>query len=302
LPRFAETVQFVRTREFWDPEVEEMAKSNLWNTAEWPRFYNVGSDRGYHYLGSARIYYRMGVAFAEAMLRMHGGPDNATSRPSRASDAGDDARFDPVVREIEGWRVHIDPGLLEGAHRNIGTRALTMLANHLQRIAILVPDERLARMRTLQIWIERDHPTLRSMQYHPSVGWLRSHGHDPRLAKKVHIPRAASLLERHQMVKHPAVVLHELAHAYHDQYLGFDDARIIEAYTSAKDGGTYDRVLLYNGKTVRHYGMTDHKEYFAEGTEAYIYRNDFYPFCRAELAEHDPALHELLVEIWGPLQ
>ena len=53
---------------------------------------------------------------------------------------------------------------------------------------------------------------------------------------------------------------------------------------------------------VRHYALTNHKEYFAEGTEAYFYRNDFYPFVRAELKEHDPELHELLVEIWGSLQ
>lgn len=43
-------------------------------------------------------------------------------------------------------------------------------------------------------------------------------------------------------------------------------------------------------------------EYFAEGTEAYFYRNDFYPFVRAELKEHDPVLHDLLEEIWGPLK
>lgn len=30
--------------------------------------YNVGSERGYHYLGSARIMYRMGKAFAEGMI------------------------------------------------------------------------------------------------------------------------------------------------------------------------------------------------------------------------------------------
>jgi dipeptidyl-peptidase-4 len=58
--------------------------------------------------------------------------------------------------------------------------------------------------------------------------------------------------------------------------------------------------LLYTGKKVRHYALTDHKEYFAEGTEAYFYRNDFYPFVRAELKEHDPALHALLRAIWGP--
>jgi dipeptidyl-peptidase-4 len=177
-----------------------------------------------------------------------------------------------------------------------------MLANHLQRIAILLPDEQLAKMQKLQIWIEHHHPTLGAMQYHPNPGWLKSHGHDLRLAKKVHIPLAKSLLSRHQMLKHPAVVLHELAHAYHDQYLGFDNPRIIEVYKKAKEAGTYEKVLLFNGKKVRHYALSNHKEYFAEGTEAYFYRNDFYPFVRAELKEHDPDLHELLIEIWGPLQ
>jgi dipeptidyl-peptidase-4 len=118
------------------------------------------------------------------------------------------------------------------------------------------------------------------------------------LAKKVHITRAATLLSRSQMLKHPAVVLHELAHGYHDQVLSFDDPRIIAVYEQAKQSGSYENVLLYTGKKVRHYGLTDHKEYFAEGTEAFFYRNDFYPFVRAELNEHDPALHDLLQEIW----
>lgn len=211
-------------------------------------------------------------------------------------------RFDPVIKTIEGWTVHIDPQLLKGEHSNEGAHALKMLANHLQRIAILLPDEQLAKMQKLEIWIEHHHPTLSSMQYHPSPGWLKKHGHDLRLAKKVHIPRAKHLLSRHQMLKHPAVVLHELAHAYHDQHLGFDNPRIIELYEKAKEAGIYEKVLLFNGKKVRHYALSNHKEYFAEGTEAYFYRNDFYPFVRAELKEHDPALHDLLVEIWGPLQ
>ena len=232
--------------------------------------------------------------------------DRSGAEPFReaADPAGkmDKVRFDPVVRQIEGWTVSVDPSLLEGEHSETGGQALKMLANHLQRIAILVPKEQLARMQKLEIWIEHHHPTLGAMQYHPSVGWLKSHGHDPRLAKKVHITRAESLLSRHQMIKHPAVVLHELAHAYHDQYLGFDEPRIVEAYEKAKAAGTYENVLLYTGQRVRHYAMTDQKEYFAEGTEAYFYRNDFYPFVRAELKEHDPVLHDLLSDIWGPLQ
>lgn len=224
------------------------------------------------------------------------------SEPAETAGRKDKVRFDPVVRQIEGWTVSVDPSLLEGEHSETGARALKMLANHLQRIAVLVPEEQLARMQKLEIWIEHHHPTLGAMQYHPSVGWLKSHGHDPRLAKKVHIPRAESLLSRQQMIKHPAVVLHELAHAYHDQHLGFDEPRIVQAYEKAKAAGTYENVLLYTGQRVRHYAMTDQKEYFAEGTETYFYRNDFYPFVRAELKEHDPVLHDLLSDIWGPLQ
>lgn len=211
-------------------------------------------------------------------------------------------RFDPVVKKIEGWTVNVDPQMLKGEHAAAGDDALKMLANHLQRIAVLLPEKQLQEMRKLEIWIEYHHPSLGSMQYHPGARWLKNNGHDPRLAKQVHVPRCKSLLSRGQMIKHPAVILHELAHSYHDQVLGFDDPRIIKAYKKAMAAGIYDKVLLYNGKRVRHYAATDYKEYFAEGTEAYFYRNDFYPFVAAELKEHDPELYDLMVEIWGPLR
>ncbi len=209
-------------------------------------------------------------------------------------------RLDPVVRELHGFEVFVDQALLAGAHAEEGQRALSMLANPLERIAILVPEEPLARMRRLGIWIERQHPELSNMQYHPSVGWLEHHGYDPRLAKKVHIPRARALLSRAQLLKHPAVVLHELAHAYHDQVLGFGDERIQKAFRAARAAKTYEDVLAHTGRRVRHYAMTNHKEYFAEATEAYLYRNDFFPFVRAELQQVDPGCHALLESIWGP--
>ena len=207
-------------------------------------------------------------------------------------------RFDPIVQQIEGWTVHVDPSLLDGKHQNEGKPALAMLANHLQRLKILVPAGALADLQKIEIWIEHQHPELDCMQYHPSKQWLSDHGHDPRLARKVHITRAAALLSRQQMLKHPAVILHELAHGYHDQFLGFNNPKIVAAYEKATADGKYEHVLLHTGNKAKHYGLTNHKEYFAEGTEAFFYRNDFYPFVRAELAEHDPTLHDLLREIW----
>ncbi len=227
-----------------------------------------------------------------------GGQIGRDASPRKLEEANP-TRYDPVVKNIEGWTVSVEPALLDGEYQAEGARALAMLANHLQRIKILVTSPQLERMQAVEIWIEHAHPRLGAMQYHPSKDWLVSHNHDPRLAKTVHITHAAELLSRDQMLKHPAVILHELAHAYHDQVLGFDDPRMIEAYKQAKQSGTYENVLLYTGEKVRHYALTDHKEYFAEGTEAYFYRNDFYPFVRAELNEHDPALHALLQEIWG---
>ncbi len=207
--------------------------------------------------------------------------------------------YDPVERNIEGWSVFVEPVLLEGDRAREGQLALTMLANHLQRINILIPEKPLAELHKVGIWIEWENPKLAAMQYHPSQQWLIDNGHDPRLAKKVHIPRARELYSREQMLKHPAVVLHELAHAYHDQILGFDYPRLLATFQKAKDRGIYANVLLYTGKKVRHYGLNNHKEYFAEGTEAYFYRNDFYPFVRAELNEFDPEFHELMGDIWN---
>jgi hypothetical protein len=204
-----------------------------------------------------------------------------------------------VTREVHGWTVHVDAALLEGPDAAEGARALSMLANHLERISLLVTGERLAELRELEIWIDHDHPGIRGMQYHPDLAWLQARGHDERLHEKVHVPQARELLSRAQLLKHPAVILHELAHAYHDQVLGFDDVRVLELFEGARAGGSYESVLSHRGRRVRHYALEDHKEYFAEATEAYLYRNDFYPFVAAELAEFDPPLHALMADLWG---
>mgnify|MGYP002050158810 CR=1 FL=1 len=91
-----------------------------------------------------------------------------------------------------------------------------------------------------------------------------------------------------------------LAHAYHDQVLGFDDARVLKAFRAARAAKPYEDVLAHTGRRVRHYALTNHKEYFAEATEAYLYRNDFYPFVAAELKEHDPKAFAVMKKIWGP--
>ena len=49
----------------------------------------------------------------------------------------------------------------------------------------------------------------------------------------------------------------------------------------------------------RAYAMTNPFEYFAESTEAYFSRNDFFPYNRAELLETDPGMCALLAKVWS---
>ena len=50
---------------------------------------------------------------------------------------------------------------------------------------------------------------------------------------------------------------------------------------------------------VRAYAANNPQEYFAELSEAWFGANDFYPFVRAEVLEHDPEAAELLKKLWG---
>ena len=58
--------------------------------------------------------------------------------------------YDPVERDIEGWTVAVDPKLLEEGNKEIADRAFQALANHLQRIKYIVPEERVAEMQKLR--------------------------------------------------------------------------------------------------------------------------------------------------------
>ena len=214
-------------------------------------------------------------------------------------EAPDDKPASRTERKVEGWTVRIDDRLLAGPDAPLGTRCLRFLEAKLCDIVAVVPADRLAKLRGVAIVLDLSHGGLKSMQYHPSADWLKGHGYAADLAKCVHIPRAADLPVRRNINEQPWVILHELAHAYHDQVLGFDEPRIDAAYKKYKASGRGDATLLYDGRKVKHYALTTRMEFFAEMTEAYFGVNDFYPFTRAELKQTEPEIDELLTHIWA---
>jgi len=198
--------------------------------------------------------------------------------------------------------VNVDDRLLNGPDMGLGERAMGLLAEHLKKIVAVVPADKVARLKQVHIWLDLTHGGLRSAQYHPSRGWLKGNGYDEALVKCVHIPDAKDFVSPRLQHDQPWMVMHELAHAYHDQVLGFEEPRILAVWKKFVASGKYESVKHVSGKMVRHYGLTDQKEFFAEMSESYFGRNDFYPFDREELKKAEPEIFGLLEDVWGKIQ
>lgn len=214
----------------------------------------------------------------------------------------DDEPAKPATHQsqtIEGWTVRVDQRLLDD-DAALGRRALRLLGDRLYEIQLVVPAARVEQLRKVTIQLDQTHGKLTSMQYHPSADWLRNNGYSADLARCVHLPDAARFASPRHHRQQPWAVLHELAHAYHDQVLDFEHAGIKAAWERFRNGGKYEQVLHIDGGNRQHYALTNQKEFFAEMSEAYFGLNDFYPFHRAELRRDEPELFKLLQEIWGP--
>jgi lysophospholipase L1-like esterase len=136
------------------------------------------------------------------------------------------------------------------------------------------------------------------------VNWLKANGRDPAMAKAIEFTNVRQF--ESELDRMPNLVLHELAHAYHNRVLpqGFANPDIKAAYEQARASGNYEQVERRSSHTKpgtleRAYALSDPMEYFAESSEAFFGRNDFFPFTQDELRTHDPAMFTLLARLWG---
>lgn len=208
------------------------------------------------------------------------------------------------TREISGWKVHINKSLLTDSTKPATEKALGMLKVQLDEIIKLVPAPAVAELQKVGLYFSPPYPEFgERAEFHPDAKWLKDNGRDPVMGKGVEFSNVESFEEDTRRM--PNFALHELAHAYHNRFLnkGFENPELVVAYNKAKAGGTYDKVERVDSKGNRRmdkaYAMTDPMEYFAEATEAFFVRNDFYPYTREELERHDPEMAALVKKLWG---
>lgn len=248
------------------------------------------------------------------------------SDPKRSVNVVDDARYaddrvrlsdrltaqqresgDPVFLlanhatfQIHGWSVHLHDQLWRD-HPAKTREMLGLLARQLERVVQVVPEKALQQMKAVSIWINPTYDGVRpTAEFHPNARWLRENGRDPEMEKSIELTNVMNF--EFENTRMPMLMLHELAHAYHDLVLGFRHPAIRDAFEAARESGRYDEVKRFTGRRIiadKAYAISNEKEYFAESTEAYFGKNDFFPFTRDELKKHDPGMHDLLVKLWG---
>lgn len=190
-----------------------------------------------------------------------------------------------------------------------GKEAIRYMKDDLDHIVSILPEKALMVMRKRPIWMERNNKHNSSAAwYHTWEGYPASIGDIDEKGKCVEITNYDYYISWTD-INQPLMLLHELCHLYHDQGLGGESNEVISnAYQNAKEEGLYE-VGWYRGdtsytsqnqwtRTTDVYCMNTVWEYFAELCEAYWGENDYYPFNRAQLEEHDPVGFAMMESIW----
>lgn len=238
-------------------------------------------------------------------------PESAVAQAEPAPGAARvGAETDAYRERLQNYRTQQVRGFTIRVHRTLSVeepetlaRLLLLLEGDLEVMQEILPGPAFAALRGVNIWIEAQGAVVpggmsgRGMCFHASTEWVTSHGLLAEKTGGIEIVRAAdfSVWRRNQ----PFMLFHEFAHAFH-HLLGVDDQAIAAAYEAAKQSGTYDAVERNTEiGPVRAYAMNNRMEYFAEVSEALFGLNDYYPYARRQLAEHDPAGLAAAQALWS---
>ena len=203
-----------------------------------------------------------------------------------------------TAQQVGAWLVLVSDEL-RGSQPAATARALELLEVQCRRVSDALVDapEALQAVTKVVLWFSPQYEGFRmKAEYHPGAKWIEDNGRHPLLTKSVELTNIP-ILEK-ECVRMPMLLLHELAHAYHDQVVGGNNPKVLAAFREAVLKKSYEKVARHNGRPQKAYAITNPQEYFAETSEAYFGQNDFYPFDRHDLLQHDPNMFAVLASLW----
>lgn len=202
---------------------------------------------------------------------------------------------------LSGFNILVEDNVIEN-NPSLANSVLSIIEEDLEKILTFsLTQEVKNKLLAVPIFIDYN-TTNGGAVYHPSETWLNQNGYIPQKAKSVEISNINNFIDWTRQ-NQPYMLFHELAHAFHHQEYGYSNSAITNAFNNAVSSGLYKNVEYHNGgnnysTADEAYALTNEKEYFAELSEAYFGRNDYYPFERDELKTYDPEGYSMLQSVW----
>ncbi|MHC4990846.1 MAG: hypothetical protein ACYTGC_07675, partial [Planctomycetota bacterium] len=183
-----------------------------------------------------------------------------------------------------GWTVYMADALWGD---DLADDVYDSLAGDLAVIIAELPADAIGPLEQTNMWFELSLQDFPGGVYHPSAQWLEQNGYPTKWAEGIQFGVAQNFLSWRN--SQPAMVLHEMSHAWDHKQHGFNHPAVTAAYEAAMAAGLYESA----------YASTNATEYFAELSEAYYWENDFYPYVNDELASYDPQGLAAIESAWG---
>jgi hypothetical protein len=227
------------------------------------------------------------------------GQGGTTKKPKVTADQV--PGYKPMV--VEGFTVILSAETLNHLDdTEFEKKPLAVLEGELRTICDLMPAKSLKQLQNVLIWVEWDERLAMSngragnavaVYYGGHQAYMLARGMPPLKAKNVTVLKMKSLTQEHQPKRDSGrcVLLHEIAHAVHDQVLpqGRDNPVVKSAFKQALERKLVDP---------KAYAATNEMEFFAEMSCAYNNQLDYYPKDRAALKKHDPVTYKVMEDVW----
>jgi len=217
-------------------------------------------------------------------------------------------------QHVEGFVFFVERGTMDCCEQ-----LLSVIASDMAEVVRVLPVAavELLRQKTA-VWVNNtfkygheERPS-RGMCCHWSAEWLVPNGNIAEKEGCVECYAAQDWIDWRST--QPAMLLHELCHAFHMHSPSSVDAVISEAYQRCMASGRYDRgeymcdaipaTSEWCGTSgSKPYCAINKSEFFAESCEAFFsssqFRNDFFPYVHAELKGFDPVAYNMVEKAFG---
>ena len=134
--------------------------------------------------------------------------------------------------KLRGYTIRVNKLLMRG-HAELYKQAVDVMDHQLFKIERVLSAQAIRKLQKVVIWLEYEEPHHPCAAYHPGRQWLVDNEMNPDKVKCVEISNAKNFVD--WTISQPYMVLHEMAHAYHDQFLpkGFENVGVLKAFQTA---------------------------------------------------------------------